>query len=161
MLIKNEILHDKDCPYLLFQGDKEMELEELIAWAKRYRCCSRCKRIVLVHAGIKDLDNYQMHYNFFDRHQVSVNVLQELFLEHKAKIAVVEDFVEINCEEDTWRIPLKLVHGRVELLHNNYIREFDGKRSIGEGYHQQKLPRKSVQSALRYIMGYDYELFHG
>lgn len=38
MLIKNEVLHDKVCPYLRFQGDKEMQLNDLIDWAKRYRC---------------------------------------------------------------------------------------------------------------------------
>lgn len=62
MLIKNEILHDKVCPYLGFQGDKEMQLDDLIDWAKRYRCCQRCRRIALVHNGITDIENFEAHY---------------------------------------------------------------------------------------------------
>ena len=77
MLIKNEILHDKDCPYLEFQGEKETSLDELIDWAKRYRCCERCRRIALVHSGITDIENYLVHYNFFDGHKISLAVLQE------------------------------------------------------------------------------------
>lgn len=34
MLIKNEILHDKDCTYLEFQGEKKTSLDELIDWVK-------------------------------------------------------------------------------------------------------------------------------
>ena len=161
MLIKNEILHDKVCPYLGFQGDKEMQLDDLIDWAKRYRCCGRCRRIALVHNGIRDIENYNIHYNFFDMHKVSLEVIHELFVKHQAQIAIVGEYVEINCEKDTWRIPIKLKEGQAELLHNNYTRTFAGRRVIDSGYHEQILPKKTVEGALKYILEYDYDLFHG
>ena len=53
---KNEILHDKDCPYLALAGEKEMSLTELIEWGKQHRCCKRCQRIILIHNSIVDVD---------------------------------------------------------------------------------------------------------
>lgn len=160
MLIKNEILHDKDCPYLGFKGDKEMRLDELIDWAKRYRCCGRCWRIALVHNGIRDIENYNIHYNFFDRHKVSLEVIQELFVKHQAQITIMGEYVEIHCKKDTWRIPIKLKNGQAELLHNNYTRTFAGGRIMDSGYHEQILPKKTIEGALKYIIEYDYDLFH-
>ena len=160
MLIKNEILHDKDCPYLGFQGDREMKLEELIDWAKRYRCCGRCRRIALVHNGIRDIENYNIHYNFFDKHKVSLEVIQELFVKHQAQIVIVGEYVEINCEKDTWRIPIKLKEGQAVLLHNNYTRTFAGRRVMDSGYHEQIFPKKTIEGSLKYITEYDYDLFH-
>lgn len=161
MLIKNEILHDKDCPYLEFQGEKETSLDELIDWAKCYRCCERCRRIALVHSGITDIENYLVHYNFFDGHKISLAVLQELFVTHRAKVSCVEEYIEIQCDKDTWRIPRKLINGQAKLLHNNYTRTFTGKRVKDSGYHEQILPKKTVAGALKYILKYDYDLFHG
>lgn len=159
--IKNEILHDKVCPYLGFQGDKEMQLDDLIDWAKRYRCCQRCRRIALVHNGITDIENFEVHYNFFDRHKVSLDVLKDLFVNHQAQITIAGGYIEIHCDKDTWRIPLKLINGQAELLHNNYTRTYAGRRVIDSGYHEQILPKKTVEGALKYILEYDYDLFHG
>ena len=53
---KNEILHDKDCPYLALAGDKERLLTELIEWGKQHRRCKRCQRIILIHNSIVDVD---------------------------------------------------------------------------------------------------------
>ena len=99
ILTKNEILRDKDCPYLGLQGDREMKLDELINWAKLYRCCKRCRRIALVHNGITDIENFEVHYNFFDKHRVSLEVLHDLFIEHQAQITIVGEYVEIYCKK--------------------------------------------------------------
>lgn len=104
MLIKNEVLHDKVCPYLGFQGDKKMQLDDLIDWAKRYRCCQRCRRIALVHNGITDIENFEAHYNFFDRHKVSLDVLKDLFVNHQAQITIAGVYIEIHCDKDTYKI---------------------------------------------------------
>lgn len=160
MLIKNEILHDKDCPYLGFQGDKKMQLDDLIDWAKRYRCCQRCRRIALIHNGITDIENYETHYNFFDRHKVSLDVLKDLFVNHRAQVTIVGGCIEIHCDKDTWRIPIKLVNRQAELLHNNYTRTFTGSRIITDGFHEQLFSGKTVEKALKYIIEYDYDLFH-
>lgn len=158
---KNEILHDKDCPYMVLMGDKEMSLTELIEWGKQYRCCKRCQRIVLVHSSIIDVENCEIYYNFFDRHQVSVRTLQNFFVYHSVRMEIVDDNIEIRCQEDTWRMPIRTRTGHVELKHNNYIKNVIGERCICEGYHMQKLPGRTVESALKYMMYYDYELFHG
>lgn len=161
ILKKNEILHNKDCPYLVLQGDTEMSLEDMIAWGKRYRCCKRCQRIVLVHNGIEDITNCEVYYNFFDRHQVSIDTLRELFVVRNAMVLIADDFVEIKCGEDAWKIPLKQGKGKVYLLHNNYVRTYYGKREICGGYHEQRHSNRTVEGTLKYIMEYDYELFHG
>lgn len=158
--MKNEILHNKNCPYLGFQGDNAMVLDELVDWAKRYRCCERCRRITLVHNGIKDIENFEVHYNFFDRHKVSLDVLQDLFVVHQAQISIAHGCIEIHCDKDTWRIPIKLKNGQAELFHNNYTRTCSGMRVIDSGYHEQFLPKKTVEGALKYIIEYDYDLFH-
>ncbi|MBQ4068483.1 MAG: hypothetical protein IJC76_04455 [Lachnospiraceae bacterium] len=163
IIMKNEILHDKNCPYLELQGDKEMVIDDLVDWGKRYRCCKRCRRIVLVHNGIKDIRNIKNHedyYNFFDRHKVSIEVLQELFVNKRAQINIVDGSMEIYCNKDTWRIPIKLKNGQAELLHNNYIRIFNGRRVIESDFHEQKLFKKTVERALKYIIEYDYEIYH-
>lgn len=160
MLIKNEILHDKNCPYLGLHGDKKMKLGELIDWAKRYRCCERCRRIALVHNGIRDIENCNIHYNFFDGHKVSLKILRELFVKNQAQIAIAGEYVEIHCKKDTWRIPIKLKNGHAKLLHNNYTRTFAGRRVLDSGYHEQILPKKTIEGALEYITEYDYDSFH-
>lgn len=160
-LIKHEMLHDKVCPYLGIQGDEKMQLDDLIDWAKRYRCCQRCRRIALVHNGITDIENYEIHYNFFDRYKISLVVLQELFVKHQAQVSYVDGCIEIQCNKDTWRIPVKLNNGQAKLWHNNYTRTFTGRRVIDSGYHEQILPKKTVEGALKYILEYDYDLFHG
>ena len=160
IIVKNEILHDKNCPYLELQGDKEMVIDDLVDWGKRYRCCKRCRRIVLIHNGIKDMENYEECYNFFDRHKVSLEILQELFINNRAQINIVDGSMEISCNKDTWRIPLKLKKGQAELLHNNYIRKFNGRRVMESGFHTQKLRNKALERVLKYIIEYDYDLYH-
>ncbi len=157
---KNEILHDKDCPYLALVGDKEMSLTELIEWGKQHKCCKRCQRIVLIHNSIVDVENCEVYYDFFDRHKVAVEVLRNLFINHQVQIAIVAGCVQIHCDKDTWRIPIKLKNGKAELLHNNYTRSFGGRRAIDSGYHEQFFPKKTVEGALKYIVQYDYDLFH-
>lgn len=115
----------------------------------------------MVHSGITDIENFEVHYNFFDRHKVSLDVLRDLFVNHQAKITIGGGYIEIHCDKDTWRIPLKLINGQAELWHNNYTRSPSGRRVKDSGYHQQILPKKTVQGAIKYILEYDYDLFHG
>lgn len=87
---KNEILHDKDCSYLFLMGDNEMELRDLINWAKQYKCCKRCQRIILVHDSIIDKENCEVYYNFFDRYQVSIGTLRDFFVYHSVMMEIVD-----------------------------------------------------------------------
>lgn len=41
------------------------------------------------------------------------------------------------------------------------MRTSTGRRVKDSGYHEQILPKKTVQGALKYILEYDYDLFHG
>ena len=91
---------------------------------------------------------------------MSLDVLKDMFVNHQAQIAIADDYIEIHCNRDTWRIPIKLKNGQAELLHNNYTRTYNGRRVIDSGYHEQILPKKTVEGALKYILEYDYDLFH-
>ena len=92
---------------------------------------------------------------------MSLDVLKDLFVNHQAQITIASGYIEIHCDKDTWRIPLKLINGQAELLHNNYTRTYAGRRVIDSGYHEQILPKKTVKGALKYILEYDYDLFQG
>lgn len=160
IIVKNEILHDMQCPYLGLYGDKEMQLDELVNWAKRYRCCQRCRRIALIHDGIADIENYEIYYKFFDRNRVSLDVLKELFIQNKAKVKLRDDYIEMHCNQDTWRISRKLENRKAKLFHNNYTKTFFGRRVSDSEFHEQFLQKKTVEGALKYILEYDYDLFH-
>ena len=97
---------------------------------------------------------------FFNKHKVSTELLYELFVECGAKASIKGDYVEIHCNEDTWRILLKSKEGEVELKHNNYVRNFLGERYFVKGYHKQNIQDKTLAGVLKYIMSYDYHKFH-
>lgn len=98
---------------------------------------------------------------FFDKHKVPKDILDELLVKCKAQVTVVADYyVEISCHEDTWRIALNSIEGEVNIKHNNYFQSFFGERYITKGFHHQNIPDRTLEGALKYIMAYDYRKFH-
>lgn len=106
------------------------------------------------------ITNYEKCKDFFDKYNVPTELLHELFIEYGAKAIDLGNYIEINCNEDTWRIYPKPSGKEVELKHNNYVRNFFGERYFREGYHRQTIRDKSLAGALAYIMKYDYKKLH-
>ena len=104
--------------------------------------------------------NYEKCRAFFNEYDVPTEILQELFVECKAKAIMKEHYMEIRCHEDTWRIYPKSNSDDVDLSHNNYVRTFFGGRNFESGYHKQIITDKSLAGTLKYIMDYNYKEFH-
>lgn len=104
--------------------------------------------------------NYEKCRAFFDKYGVPAEILHELFTEYKAKAIMKENYMEILCHEDTWRIYPNSKSDGVDLCHNNYVKTFFGGKNFEKGYHKQVITDKSLVSTLKYIMNYDYKKFH-
>lgn len=157
---KAKVLHDKDCPYIKMINSKNVRIAEQFYMGEKLRYCKVCYRKAILRNGIKDIHNYNIYKEFFGKHKISTELLYELFVECEADASIKGDYVEICCNEDTWRIPLKSRDSEVDLKHNNYVRNFFGERYFGKGYHKQNIPDKTLTGALTYIMTYNYDKLH-
>ena len=104
--------------------------------------------------------NYEKCRAFFNKYDVPTEILNKLFVECKAKAIMKEHYMEICCQEDTWRIYPKSKSDDVDLSHNNYVRTFFGGRNFESGYHKQIIADKSLAGTLKYIMDYNYKKLH-
>lgn len=114
----------------------------------------------ILHQDISIMKNCERCNKIFDKYNVPQELLHELLVEYDAKITDEGGYIQISCNEDTWRIYPKYGEKEVELKHNNYVRNFFGQRYFRKGYHKQKTCDKSLAGALAYIMKYDYKKLH-
>ena len=149
---KAKVLHDRDCPYVRMISSKNARITERFDWGGELRHCKVCYRKAVLRNGFKDNQNYDAYMMFFNKHKVSTELLYELFVECGAKASIKGDYVEIHCNEDTWRILLKSKEGEVELKHNNYVRNFLGERYFVKGYHKQNIQDKTLAGVMKYRM---------
>lgn len=122
--------------------------------------CQESYREDILYNGVTDINNIEKYTIFFDKHNISTEILYKFFMESKAKTRIKGDYIEIICHEDTWRIPLNIKSNKVCLEHNNYVRNFFGERHIIRGYHKQTISDKTLVGVLMYIMNYNYNQFH-
>lgn len=141
-------------------NSKNVRIAENFYQGNKFRYCKVCYRKAVMRTGIKDIHRYDIYKDFFDKHHVPTELLCQLFVECKARSSMKGNYLEIICHEDTWRISLKSKGNKVELKHNNYVRNFFGERYFAKGYHKQNIPDETLVGALKYIMAYDYNKLH-
>lgn len=153
------ILHDRECFYVrrIRHGRQINKIEPDI----EVRFCKWCQRKAVVRNGVKDVSDCEICEKFFDEKQVSTSLLTRLFVEKGAEAEMVPVGIQIYCGDDYWRIRWKGEKGASVLEHNNYVRTIEGERYFTKGYHEQHIRPNTVTSALRYLMAYDYEAYHG
>lgn len=156
---KTKILHDKECYYAKKIKKGNASFLKKLYPKEDVRYCKVCYRKVIIHTGITDMLDYDMYDRFFEENKIDSETLFKLFVLCEAKASINGDYINITCYEDKWRLSLKSKEGKVELQHNNYIKNFLGERYISKGFHRQKLSKQTVLCALECIMKYDYQKY--
>lgn len=154
------VLHDKECSCIeVINSENTSIVEQFCQLEEAENCQARYWKVVL-HNGVTDINNVEKYIDFFNKHNVSTELLYKFFVECKAKTKIKGNYIEIFCHEDTWRIAVNIKDNGVYLEHNNYVRNFFGERYFTQGYHKQNILDQTLVGALMYIMNYDYNQLH-
>ena len=153
------ILHDRECFYVrrIRHGRQINKIEP----DTEVRFCKWCRRKAVIRNGVKDVSDCEICEKFFDEKQVSTSLLTRLFVEKGAEAEMVPLGIQIYCGDDYWRIRWKSEKGASVLEHNNYVRTIESERYFTKGYHEQHIKKDTVTCAIRCIMAYNYEAYHG
>lgn len=156
---RSGILHDRDCSYV--RRIRYCRQKDYIAPDETVRFCKYCQRRAILRNGVTDFKNYDVYAEYFAQNQVSTSLLELFFVKRGATATLLTDGINICCGEDKWK--LRWVHNKNKsiLEHNNYVRSADGTRYFVKGYHEQHIKKDTVTCAIRYIMAYNYEAYHG
>lgn len=154
------VLHAKECSCIEVINGGNTSIVEQFCQPEEAENCQACYRKVILHNGVTDINNVEKYIDFFNKRNVSTELLYRFFVECKAKATIKGNYIEISCHDDRWRISLNGKGNRVDLEHNNYARNFFGERYFTQGYHKQDILDRTLVGALMYIMNYDYNQFH-
>ena len=156
---RSGILHDRECFYVrrIRHGSQINKIEP----DTEVRFCKWCQRKAVLRNGLKYVSDCEKCEKFFDEKQVSTRLLTRLFVEKRAEAEMVPLGIRIYCGDDCWRIRWKSEKGASVLEHNNYVRTLAGGRYFTKGYHDQHIRPNTVNSAIHYLMAYDYTAHRG
>ncbi|MCQ2515485.1 MAG: hypothetical protein MJ094_01315 [Saccharofermentans sp.] len=124
---------------------------------KESKLCFDCKRLVWISLGIEDQRNSVSIINAFFRYiRVSDSLLEELFLDIKAKVRLIDTYrIQITVNGEQWILMRNDTNHKVKILHNNYCVSDSGVRVPMAGFHEQYSGNELIGGqAIRCILNY-------
>lgn len=154
----NQVIHDKSCKEVSKISNDDFEaIEALPAEAA---LCKRCRRRIYIRNAIKyDTKHVDWYFHFFDKAQVSNDVLERFLYKGGAKLHMdTLDVLYVEYKEDRWRLEPTDRKRKYILYHNNYTILNDNERYIADSFHKQSQNIDKVADWFWYIEGYDWRI---
>jgi len=133
--LQDDTIHDRDCDAV--KKIKDADFRMLSEFDLKRPTCKQCYRKALIRSSIGDDAKYINAYvRFFDRLNASTTDLNNLILNHKARLSDIDiDRVVLRVHDDRWMI--RFQKDKPLLFHNNYTVSDDYQRFFSDGYHLQ------------------------
>lgn len=110
---KENIIHDKHCSCAKYIPDEDL------LWSEEYvtnlKPCSDCMVQAYVSAGAKDPKEIEKYRAFFDKTQLSIDQIRNIYVENGMKTRISMDAMTVWYKEDTWRIKYLPKKGHVQI----------------------------------------------
>lgn len=154
----NPVIHDKNCKEVRkIQNDDFEVVEELPVEAT---LCKHCRRKIYIRNAIKyDTKHFDWYFHFFDKAQISNDVLERFLYKGGAKLHMdTPDVLYVEYKEDRWRLEPTDRKRKYLLYHNNYTILNDNERYIEDSFHKQSQNIDKVADWFWYIEGYDWRI---
>lgn len=154
---QKNVIHDKHCSCAKYIPD------EGLLWSEKYvtdlKPCSDCMLQAYVSAGAKDPKEIEKYRAFFDKTQLSIDQIRNIYVENGMKTRISMDAMTVWYKEDTWRIKCLPKKGHVQLYHNNYAVRKKGVREFTQGFHVQSpaCSDTNIGYAISIIKNYEYK----
>lgn len=154
----NPVIHDKNCKEVREIPNDDFEaIEELPVEATLCKCCRR--KIYIRNAIKYDTKHFDWYFHFFDKAQISNDVLERFLYEGGAKLHMdTPDVLYVEYKEDRWRLEPTDRNRKYLLYHNNYTILNDNERYITDSFHKQSQNIDKVADWFWYIEGYDWRI---
>lgn len=154
---QDHMIHDKHCSCAKYIPDEDLLWSE--DYVSELEPCSECMIQAYVSAGAKDpkeIENYEV---FFEKAQMSIEQIRNIYVENGMKTRISMDVMTVWHKEDTWRIKCLSRKGHVRLYHNNYTVRKKGVREFTQGFHVQSSACEDtdISYALSIIKNYEYK----
>lgn len=160
----SNIIHDPDCwcknqmnPSSVYVLSRKNDIYEK-------RLCKYCRRKMLLHYILGTNCDLVFNECLKDK-TITDELLTDLVLNQKACCQPVQNGnahqIDIECNEDNWRIQFQNNTTDVYLYHQSYIKTLDGERFAKNDFHLQRNHEIPFAQALAMILNYDYEKYHG
>ena len=152
------MVHIVTCPYIQDWDVDGCESIEKIKWGKMY-LCPTCEKNIILYSFAKD---YIKHKAIYDSlfEDVSANKVRMLLLDQKSRVLIdsANHRFYVSTKKDDWYIDysldeIHLYHGNYDISKRESSADTDFRKS---GYHEHLKLGGTFNSAISYIIRYDY-----
>ena len=151
-VVSNGIIHDKLCPLVKGMSSELLSFRE--SYDDHFKKCQVCAIRTYIRVGAEDMGNYEKYLEFFDMVGLNVAEIRNLYVNHKCKTKLDGKVLTVKNRGDSWKIAALDSHGKVRLMHNNYVFNQDNTRTFMGGYHVQ-IDQCGIRTAISKITRYD------
>ena len=159
VIVENKVTHTVHfsgcCAEKRIAANNRNTLSEL---PENHKLCTLCKsKLIISLAAVEQNPTFDDYISFFQRCDISLTFLKELFLRQKTYMSMLsENVILFKVADDFWKI-VAFNDGSLCLMHNNYIWK-NGKRIFNSGFHRQlrTMPQNAnilLQKMYSYIVG--------